>query len=114
MSYTQEQLDGMTLTERVELAEQGKVPWEEVNRPEADKRRAAAEQAAIPINTRIASMNLCNSHREYLRRKHIRLHANRESRAATEALLKRSIEEDRAKYPHRVRSTIPLPRYNEV
>lgn len=113
--WTQEQLDRMTLSERVELAEEGKIPWGEVNRPEADRRRAAAEQRAIPIGDfLLGQTNICPSTRKQDMRRRNRRNANREHRAYVEALLSQSIRECREANPHLAPAALNLRSYLEA
>lgn len=99
--FTQEQLDEMTLTERVSLATSGQIDWREVNRPEADERRRAAREAAIPLCVKLARTPLCRSTREYERRRWLRLHNPREELAGIEVRLRLSVEQDKLRKAER-------------
>lgn len=113
--WTQEQLDRMTLSERVELAEQGKIPWSEVNRPEADRRRVAAEQRAIPVaDFLLGQTSICPSIRKQELRRRNRRNANREHRAYVEAMLAQSVRECREANPNLAPAPLTLHNYLEV
>ena len=99
--YSEAELDGMSLSQRVDLAVKGEIDWREVNRPEADERRRAKAEAAIPLSTKLMRTPLCRSSAEYERRRYLRLHTPREELAAVERRLKLSIEQDKLRKAER-------------
>jgi len=100
-TYSEAELDGMSLSQRVELAVKGKIDWKEVNRPEADERRRAQAEAAIPLSTRLKRTPLCRSQAEYERRRYLRIHNPREELAAVERRLRLSVEQDKLRKAER-------------
>lgn len=80
MSYTQDQLDDMTLRARIDLASKGELCWTEVNRPEADAEREQREELAKPLTQRLQGNRMCRNGREQATRRLQRRNKERNSR----------------------------------
>ena len=87
MNYTDEQLDNMTLTERVQLAKRGEITWDKVNRPQADAIRYEREEMAKPVYQRLANTPLVRDSRTLRDRRHARMWKERNRRIAFNELM---------------------------